>query len=334
MKRRAKKRRERGSRRRRPSPRRRRARATRTISASERRRRRRCSPRRTTRSGNSACSFATSSRVSCTANVARFPRPRVRGGTSGVRQGGEGPDGSIHAPVARGWRTRYLAPDDSGTRISPSPPRRRTGGTRRGRGGERAVEDLEGRQIVSRAHALEDTVREMAGQLDPGAGAEVRHDCRGTEPLALPPPRARGRGRGRPAQALPLMPGEGPRGERRSRRGVRARSTAGRTATRARGRSGAASGQCATRVRGGPGDRAREARKKRQKEEAALRRRRRRLRRSDRRRNARPPRSRRPRKPPPSRTARGESSGGDRVRPRGVRPGARARVHHPRPRRA
>ena len=32
----------------------------------------------------------------------------------------------------------------------------------------RRAADPEGRQLVSRAHALEDTVREMAGALDPG----------------------------------------------------------------------------------------------------------------------------------------------------------------------
>ena len=57
--------------------------------------------------------------------------------------------------------------------------------------------DLEGRQIVSRAHALEDTVQEMAGQLDPGLVQKCVTIARHRAARAAAAARARGRGRGR-----------------------------------------------------------------------------------------------------------------------------------------
>jgi len=34
---------------------------------------------------------------------------------------------------------------------------------------------LEGRQFVSRSHALEDTIQELVGQLDPGLAGALHH---------------------------------------------------------------------------------------------------------------------------------------------------------------
>ena len=77
---------------------------------------------------------------------------------------------------------------------------------------ENGFDVVEGRKVVSRAHALEDTVQELAGQLDPSlvqrCAAIARHRA------------ARASGGGGTGEGLPLMPGEGDRGERRSRRGA------------------------------------------------------------------------------------------------------------------
>jgi len=77
---------------------------------------------------------------------------------------------------------------------------------------ENGFDVVEGRKVVSRAHALEDTIQELAGQLDPSlvqrCAAIARHRSQ------------RGGGGDRGGADLPLMPGEGPRGERRSRRGA------------------------------------------------------------------------------------------------------------------
>ena len=78
---------------------------------------------------------------------------------------------------------------------------------------ENGFDVVEGRKVVSRAHALEDTVQELAGQLDPSlvqrCAAIARHRAA-----------ASGGGGGGTGEGLPLMPGEGDRGERRSRRGA------------------------------------------------------------------------------------------------------------------
>ena len=80
---------------------------------------------------------------------------------------------------------------------------------------ENGFDVVEGRKVVSRAHALEDTIQELAGQLDPSlvqrCAAIARHRAA----------RASGGGGGDgTGEGLPLMPGEGDRGERRSRRGA------------------------------------------------------------------------------------------------------------------
>ena len=79
---------------------------------------------------------------------------------------------------------------------------------------ENGFDVVEGRKVVSRAHALEDTIQELAGQLDPSlvqrCAAIARHRAA----------RASGGGGGGTGEGLPLMPGEGDRGERRSRRGA------------------------------------------------------------------------------------------------------------------
>ena len=68
--------------------------------------------------------------------------------------------------------------------------------------------DLEGRRFVSRAHALEDTVQELVGQLDPSLVQRCATIARHRATRA-----------GASGSALPVMPGEADRGERRSRRG-------------------------------------------------------------------------------------------------------------------
>ena len=60
--------------------------------------------------------------------------------------------------------------------------------------------DLEGRQIVSRAHALEDTVQEMAGQLDPGLVQKCVTIARHRAARRRRRARGGGRGRGRTAR--------------------------------------------------------------------------------------------------------------------------------------
>ena len=109
----------------------------------------------------------------------------------------------------------------------------------------RRAADPEGRQLVSRAHALDDTVREMAGALDPGLvlrcatiarpgrarrerardGAARRGSPRreGEGADAATPRRGRGRARGRRARRVTAPAGGGGRRRRRWRtRGVRA----------------------------------------------------------------------------------------------------------------
>ena len=93
---------------------------------------------------------------------------------------------------------------------------------------------------------------------------------RGTEPLAPPPPRA-GAGAGAGAdgsEALPLMPGEGPRGERRSRRGVDAEYDGGENGNAGAGEKRSREVFAQPGYMADPEVIAREARKKRQKEEA------------------------------------------------------------------
>jgi SpoVK/Ycf46/Vps4 family AAA+-type ATPase len=137
----------------------------------------------------------------------------------------------------------------------------------------RRAADPEGRQLVSRAHALEDTVREMAGALDPGlvlrCATIARHRAerdakeRGARALATQP-----EGEGADA-ALPPTPDEDePRAGGRGRRG----------GDQARGEADAEAGAGDKRSRevfaqpgfvADPEVIAREARKKRQREEAA-----------------------------------------------------------------
>ena len=130
--------------------------------------------------------------------------------------------------------------------------------------------DLEGRQIVSRAHALEDTVQEMAGQLDPGLVQKCVTIARHRAARAAAAARA-GAGAGAGAdgsEALPLMPGEGPRGERRSRRGVDAEYDGGENGNAGAGEKRSREVFAQPGYMADPEVIAREARKKRQKEEA------------------------------------------------------------------
>ena len=130
--------------------------------------------------------------------------------------------------------------------------------------------DLEGRQIVSRAHALEDTVQEMAGQLDPGLVQKCVTIARHRAARAAAAARA-GAGAGAGAdgsEALPLMPGEGPKGERRSRRGVDAEYDGGENGDAGAGEKRSREVFAQPGYVADPEVIAREARKKRQKEEA------------------------------------------------------------------
>lgn len=82
----------------------------------------------------------------------------------------------------------------------------------------RRAADPEGRQLVSKAHALEDTVQEMAGSLDPGLVLRCVNIARHRAEREAKERRCRA-GETGDAQLPPTPDEDEPRGERRSRRG-------------------------------------------------------------------------------------------------------------------